>query len=257
MRIRPHKVAVHDVRKGRNIVIQGPPGTGKSQTIASTIADGKTVLFVAEKMAALDVVKRRLDHAGVGDACLELHSSKANKRALLDELKRVWELGSPRGEFPDILLENLTASRDVLNEHARRLHEQYNPSELTPYQVMGQLVRLRRAGQQPVDISLVGVLNWSSNNYNKRLELVTELTQRIHDIGLPDKHPWYGVGREEILPIEVERLIPRLNQQKQHVEALQSELKSLAKTLEISPEPQTFSELNRLKTATEIVASVP
>ncbi|WP_258020581.1 DUF4011 domain-containing protein [Yersinia enterocolitica] len=203
-------LAVHDVRKGRNIVIQGPPGTGKSQTIAnviaSAIADGKTVLFVAEKMAALDVVKRRLDHAGVGDACLELHSNKANKRALLDELKRVWELGSPRGEFPDILLENLTASRDVLNEHARRLHEQYNPSELTPYQVMGQLVRLRRAGQQPVDISLVGALNWSSNSYHKRLELLTELTQRIHDIGLPDKHPWYGVGREEILPIEVERL---------------------------------------------------
>ncbi|ABS49108.1 MULTISPECIES: DUF3320 domain-containing protein [Yersinia pseudotuberculosis complex] len=254
-------LAVHDVRKGRNIVIQGPPGTGKSQTIAnviaSAIADGKTVLFVAEKMAALDVVKRRLDHAGVGDACLELHSNKANKRALLDELKRVWELGSPRGEFPDILLENLTASRDVLNEHARRLHEQYNPSELTPYQVMGQLVRLRRAGQQPVDISLVGALNWSSNSYHKRLELLTELTQRIHDIGLPDKHPWYGVGREEILPIEVERLIPRLSQQKQHVEALQSELKSLAETLEISPEPQTFSELNRLKTVAEIVAGAP
>ncbi|HEN3639037.1 TPA: DUF4011 domain-containing protein, partial [Yersinia enterocolitica] len=254
-------LAVHDVRKGRNIVIQGPPGTGKSQTIAnviaSAIADGKTVLFVAEKMAALDVVKRRLDHAGVGDACLELHSNKANKRALLDELKRVWELGSPRGEFPDILLENLTASRDVLNEHARRLHEQYNPSELTPYQVMGQLVRLRRAGQQPVDISLVGALNWSSNSYHKRLELLTELTQRIHDIGLPDKHPWYGVGREEILPIEVERLIPRLSQQKQHVEALQSELMSLAETLEISPEPQTFSELNRLKTVAEIVAGAP
>ena len=61
-------VAVHDVRAGRNLVIQGPPGTGKSQTIAnviaSAVADGKTVLFVAEKMAALDVVKRRLDQAG-------------------------------------------------------------------------------------------------------------------------------------------------------------------------------------------------
>ncbi|WP_145537123.1 DUF3320 domain-containing protein [Yersinia alsatica] len=254
-------LAVHDVRKGRNIVIQGPPGTGKSQTIAnviaSAIADGKTVLFVAEKMAALDVVKRRLDHAGVGDACLELHSNKANKRALLDELKRVWELGSPRGEFPDVLLENLTASRDILNEHSRRLHEYYNPSELTPYQVMGQLVRLRRTGQQPVDISLDGALSWSSNNYNKRLELLSELTQRIHDIGLPDKHPWYGVGREEILPIEVERLLPRLSQQKQQVGTLQTEVKRLAQTLEVSPEPQTFSELNRLKIVAEIVAGTP
>ena len=78
-------LAVHEVRKGRNLVIQGPPGTGKSQTIAnviaSAVADGRTVLFVAEKMAALEVVKRRLDATGVGDACLELHSNKANKRA--------------------------------------------------------------------------------------------------------------------------------------------------------------------------------
>ncbi|CRG51715.1 DUF3320 domain-containing protein [Yersinia wautersii] len=254
-------LAIHDVRKGRNIVIQGPPGTGKSQTIAnviaSAIADGKTVLFVAEKMAALDVVKRRLDHAGVGDACLELHSNKANKRALLNELKRVWELGTPRGELPEVLLENLTTSRDVLNEHARRLHEYYPPSELTPYQVMGQLVRLRRAGQLPVDIALDGALTWSNNDYLKRLELVSELTQRINDIGLPDDHPWFGVGREEILPIEVERLLPRLSQQKQQVEILQSEVHVLAKTLEVTPEPSMFSELESLKKVAEIVAEAP
>ena len=94
-------LAVYDARGGKNLVIQGPPGTGKSQTIANIIAcavaDGKTVLFVAEKMAALEVVKRRLDQAGAGDACLELHSNKANKRSLLEELRRTWDLGSPRG----------------------------------------------------------------------------------------------------------------------------------------------------------------
>jgi hypothetical protein len=78
-------LAIHDVRQGHGLVIQGPPGTGKSQTITNIIADaigeGKTVLFVAEKMAALEVVKRRVDQAGVGDACLELHSHKANNCA--------------------------------------------------------------------------------------------------------------------------------------------------------------------------------
>lgn len=81
-------LAIHNVREGKNLIIHGPPGTGKSQTIANIIAaavaDGKTVLFVAEKMAALEVVKRRLDHAGVGDACLELHSNKTNKRVFLN-----------------------------------------------------------------------------------------------------------------------------------------------------------------------------
>lgn len=112
---------------------------------------------------------------------------------------------------------------------------------------MGQLVRLRRAGQLPVDIALDGALKWSNNDYLKRLELVSELTQRINDIGLPDDHPWFGVGREEILPIEVERLLPRLSQQKQQVEILQSEVHVLAKTLEVTPEPSMFSELESLK----------
>jgi hypothetical protein len=62
--------ALIDVMKGSNLVIQGPPGTGKSQTITNVIANlmgsDRTVLFLAEKQAALDVVKRRLDKAGLG-----------------------------------------------------------------------------------------------------------------------------------------------------------------------------------------------
>jgi hypothetical protein len=94
-------IAIAQARHSSNLVIQGPPGTGKSQTIANVIAgavaDGKTVLFMAEKMAALDVVKRRLDNVGLGDTCLELHSNKTRKREVLQELKRTWELGKPSG----------------------------------------------------------------------------------------------------------------------------------------------------------------
>lgn len=76
-------LVIESVRKGRNLVVQGPPGTGKSQTItniiASAVHDGKTVLFMAEKMAALNVVHRNLTNAGLDDICLELHSRSANK----------------------------------------------------------------------------------------------------------------------------------------------------------------------------------
>jgi hypothetical protein len=62
-------VVIEEARRGRNLVVQGPPGTGKSQTIANIIAaavnEGKKVLFVSEKMAALDVVKRRRDDLGI------------------------------------------------------------------------------------------------------------------------------------------------------------------------------------------------
>ena len=91
--------AILSIQAGRNQIIQGPPGTGKSQTItniiANAIGEGKKVLFVAEKMAALEVVKRRLDNNHLGEACLELHSNKANKKDLLNELKRVLDLGRP------------------------------------------------------------------------------------------------------------------------------------------------------------------
>ncbi len=138
-------LVVHDVLQGSSILVQGPPGTGKSQTIANIIsaavAEGKRVLFVAEKMAALEVVKRRLDHVGVGVACLELHSNKANKRSLLEELRQTLSLGDPKRNSTAPIIEQLTERRDTLNAHAERLHQPHAPSALTAYQVFGQLVR--------------------------------------------------------------------------------------------------------------------
>ncbi len=79
---------IEDVKAGKNLVVEGPPGTGKSQTITNIIAEllvqGKSVLFVSEKMAALQVVKSRIDNAGLGDLCLEIHSHKAKKKEVID-----------------------------------------------------------------------------------------------------------------------------------------------------------------------------
>ena len=82
--------ALIDVLDGHSRVIEGPPGTGKSQTItnliAAAISEGKKVLFVAEKLAALEVVKSRLARAGLGHFVLELHSTKSNKKEFLAHL---------------------------------------------------------------------------------------------------------------------------------------------------------------------------
>ena len=86
-----HSALIHALR-GQNLVIEGPPGTGKSQTITNLIAaalvKGKTVLFVSEKLAALEVVRRRLDSCQLGVFCLELHSHKTKKDSLLNDLER-------------------------------------------------------------------------------------------------------------------------------------------------------------------------
>ena len=86
--------AIVDVMKGDNLVIEGPPGTGKSQTITNIIANALSrdksanILFLSEKLAALTVVKRRLDTAGLGDFCLELHSDESSPRSVVHSLKR-------------------------------------------------------------------------------------------------------------------------------------------------------------------------
>lgn len=254
-------LAIHEVRKGKNLVIQGPPGTGKSQTIAniiaSAIADGKTVLFVAEKMAALEVVKRRLDQTGVGEACLELHSNKANKRLLLDELKRVWELGSPRGDFSDELVEGLTKSRDSLNAHPARLHKVYQPSGLSPYQVIGQLVRLRQNGQASTDFTLHHYEEWTNNGLAKRLSLVKELTERIEDIGLPQSHPWNGVGRESILPGELDRLLPKIGTLRNQTNDFRLLLVNTARRVGLTPEPEFFKDADKVLELAEAINSAP
>ncbi|ROP81072.1 AAA domain-containing protein [Stella humosa] len=228
-------LAVHDVRAGRDLIIQGPPGTGKSQTIAniiaSAVADGRTVLFVAEKMAALEVVKRRLDQAGVGDACLELHSNKANKRALLDELRRTWELGAPAGDAGDGLNARLEAARDRLNDHAARLHRPHRVAGMTPYQVIGELTRLAQAGRRPADLVLERPESWSPEDRRQRSALLAELAERVAGIGRPLDHPWHGVGLESVLPTEVDRLLGRVADLRARLAVLVADQALLAETL--------------------------
>ena len=127
--------------QGRDFVIVGPPGTGKSQTIANMIATclaaRKTVLFVAEKTAALDVVHRRLREHGLSDHCLELHSSKADRKQFFGQLKRSWEKRGKTDVAQWVTLNGrLQIRRDELNAYVQALHAP-GLCGMTPYAAMG------------------------------------------------------------------------------------------------------------------------
>lgn len=114
-------------RAGQDLIVQGPPGTGKSQTIANLIAqsllEGRKILFVSEKMAALSVVHRRLQEAGLGPFCLEIHSDKANKRDVLARIRQARPSSRPKVSFQEkVRFETLLAHRRELNEYVRALH---------------------------------------------------------------------------------------------------------------------------------------
>jgi hypothetical protein len=105
----------------------GPPGTGKSQTITNMIAQclaiGKTVLFVAEKTAALDVVHRRLVQHGLGDCCVELHSNKAQRKEFLQQLQQNWKNNrKPKKNDWVSVSERLRIRRDELNKYVAAIH---------------------------------------------------------------------------------------------------------------------------------------
>ncbi len=138
-------VAIHASGLDGDFVLEGPPGTGKSETIGNIIAHNialrRKVLFVSEKMAALEVVYKRLVAAGLGDFCLELHSSKANKRALLDQLDAAW---NRRSEHSSIEWEK-TATRIAdlrgrLNGLVDALHRP-GPAGISPRDAIGRSLR--------------------------------------------------------------------------------------------------------------------
>ena len=121
--------AINMAAGGVSFVLHGPPGTGKSQTITAMIANaltkGMTVLFVAEKMAALEVVQKRLVALGIQDFCLELHSNKATKKAVLNQLKRSLEIVAWGTQTDyDEKIQDIRRMRAGLDAYAKELHVQ-------------------------------------------------------------------------------------------------------------------------------------
>ena len=123
-------IAIQDCAKGKSFILQGPPGTGKSQTITNMIVNaiyhGKTVLFVAEKMAALEVVQKRLNQLCLGKFVLEAHSTKADKSSVMGQFEQRILLGSTKSSKEDYLslANQLKSERKELNRVINLLHKE-------------------------------------------------------------------------------------------------------------------------------------
>ena len=171
--------AVMAASEGKDYVLVGPPGTGKSQTIANIIAQclatQKTVLFVAEKTAALDVVYRRLREHGLGDSCLELHSNKAERRKFLEQMESSWKNNTRNmpGEWVTIS-ERLRVRRDELNDYVSAIHRKY-PNGWTPFEGFGEVVKGAGVGSPK--------LAWPTTVKHSR-ERYDSLCSTVADLGL-------------------------------------------------------------------------
>ena len=251
--------AIQAAKRGISLILQGPPGTGKSQTIANIIAErlaaDKRVLFVSEKMAALEVVYRRLAERGIGDFCLQAHSHKANKKEVIGQLGSALNSSkrpSNQGE-PDFT--EYSRIRERLNDYVAALHTLRQPSSKTAHQVHGELACLASAPDLLFEFDRTGTM--TPTDLTRVNEVISDLA-RVHDVVVAyTKHPWFGVRIAQYNP----------NQTKADVRAHFSALVRLLSEVEnhaiqISemcgiPPPICLMEVDRLVTLSSLVAVTP
>jgi transcription elongation GreA/GreB family factor/DNA polymerase III delta prime subunit len=210
--------AILDALEGKNLVIKGPPGTGKSQTIANLIAaglaSGKRILFVAEKMAALDVVHDRLKDVDLDDFCLELHSNKVPKTAVIESLRQRLELPDdvPLPRDIEAKQEELRNRRDEINEYVTEINKPIGALEMTVQEVLWASQRAKMdAGDafeavkkipMPNALDLTRVkMNSAKHVINVAFETRDSISSKF---GSSSGHPWGWVGNANMNPFEVE-----------------------------------------------------
>ena len=252
-------LVIEAIRKGRNLVVQGPPGTGKSQTITNIIAtavrEGKSVLFVAEKLAALNVVYSRLQRANLSPICLELHSRSANKRAVLEELAKTLN-GMPPALTDFQVIDRLCKTRDQLNYYSGLLNAPIGQSGMTPFQALGMQVYLAQEGFPPPDIHLPTAPSWTEEQFREIKKNSIQFGNIIRTAGLPADHPWYGVGALTLQPADLQRLGPKLNAVARRCGELEQIVSNVSQYLRLASAP-TLSDLRAASGGLTLLASRP
>lgn len=202
--------ALIDVLNGRSMVIEGPPGTGKSQTITNIIASclqaGKSVLFVSEKLAALQVVKSNLSRVGLDPFLLELHSNKTSKKAVLDDISSriAFRPRTPPGiEDTEAALK---AKKRELKEHSALLNSVVgNKMGCTVHQVLWRAERHRielgEVANASLDITFEPAPHTTAGEYNVLADQMGYLASHHEEIGsFSNTHPFWGFYPTRLQP---------------------------------------------------------
>ena len=209
--------AIIDVLTGKNMVINGPPGTGKSQTITNIIAaalsKGKKVLFVSEKLAALEVVRHRLNQAGLGHFCLELHSHKTQKKKFLEDIQARIEQRFPDPAQFQAKLATLKRQKGELARYAELMGSRIgNALGLTVNEIFWAAERRRQElGKVAAAVNAIGfgdASGWTHDDLESRRSRLAALADLHGDIGgrFDYDHPWWGFRPERLAPSDDEAI---------------------------------------------------
>ena len=252
------RISIDYALQGQSFVMQGPPGTGKSQTIANIISEciarGKSVLFVSDKMAALEVVYKRLKEVGLDSFCLELHSSKANKQEVVAELMRCLnEQLIPRKLPSTHEFDKLNDFQNALNGYVFSLHKKHQNLQMSAYEVLCELSSLETTPSVPI-----GLANVESLTPQRMRELENLMVQLsgVWQVVEEKDFPWRGYrGNTYTLEVRselslfLENLISQIN-------SLGLEATAFSEKLGLE-EPATFAEVNWLIEISRLLKESP
>lgn len=257
--------AIEDAKAGSNLVVEGPPGTGKSQTIVNLIAEllmaGKTVLFVSEKMAALEVVKERLDKVGLGDFCLELHSRKANKKDVLKILERAVYSQPPKTISLDKECNEIENLRTGLNGYAQALREPIGKSRLSPFVLFGKKETVRRhfenANQEMPRLRFSAPGQWQPTQWTEAISCLQNLADVLPLVSPISNHPWRGCRPGIVLPSDEADILALIEKCQTILSDLQTAIERLTTFYAVERPTTHDATLRSISAAKVIAASKP
>ena len=250
--------AIQDVKSGRNLVVEGPPGTGKSQTIvnliAELLAEGKSVLFVSEKMAALDVVKDRLTNVGLGKFVLELHSHKTRRKKFLKDLQKATTVRAVDTLNIDQTIRKLETLKIQLDDYASVIHRPVAAVNLSAFQLYGmkEAADDHFSRKQSI-IPLVRFNNPESitlkdlDDIILSLESVAELYQTISK-----ENPWSKCSPKSLLPGDLREIEMLINDTLKSLDAFLVERGRVYDIYGIK-KPETLNEFKKSLSAFDII----
>lgn len=235
--------AISYAMAGRTFILQGPPGTGKSQTITNLLAralsEGKRVLFVAEKKDALDVVKKRLDAAGLGAFSLDLHDKGMNPKVVKEQLANVIDIAiaadkvgyeTARGEYEGAV--------SPLQKYRNRLHEVGRLGE-SIYSALDK--KLAVQGSTTLDITGEFIANSTAESKEILHRSSKTIAEMGPQTGTALQNPWSLVLRTSELTVE------EINELKEIARNLRSDLEVLSRN------QKTLSLLQGARSAQELL----
>ncbi|NLX26899.1 MAG: DUF4011 domain-containing protein [Lentisphaerae bacterium] len=263
--------ALMDAIDGKNLVIEGPPGTGKSQTItnliAAALAKGKKVLFVAEKLAALEVVKARLDRAGLGDFCLELHSHKTQKRRVLDDLKqRLDKRGSYRLPVNiDADIARYEELKDKLRLYTELINSKWKKTGMTCHEILMRGARYRADFDIPPRKLHPKTVSGDSftpqqqrshfDDIRTYSDMCRALGEQLAENGKLLSHPWFGVCNCNLQTFDATEVCALLGEWQASLEEVRRATQELASLLGASG--GDLAELPLIEQLTREVSGLP